>query len=73
MRTVRAGLPFSMTWWSFTFPVGTCVTGTAALARRTDLGSLWALAIGLYVVLAVAWVVVGARTISRTIRRTLFS
>jgi tellurite resistance protein TehA-like permease len=73
VRTVRAGMQFSLTWWSFTFPVGTCVTGTAALARRTGLGSLSALAIGLYVILAAAWAVVGARTISRTVRGTLFS
>jgi tellurite resistance protein TehA-like permease len=72
VRTVRAGMPFSLTWWSFTFPVGTCVTGTAALARRTDLGALLALAVGLYVILAAAWVIVGARTISRTVRGTLF-
>jgi tellurite resistance protein TehA-like permease len=33
--TLRAGrhqLPFGLTWWSFTFPVGTCVTGTSGLA-----------------------------------------
>ena len=24
-----------LTWWSFTFPVGTCVTGAAALATHT--------------------------------------
>jgi tellurite resistance protein TehA-like permease len=73
VRTVRAGMPFSLTWWSFTFPVGTCVTGTAALARRTDLLSLWALAIGLYLLLVAAWIVVGAGTISRTVRGTLFA
>jgi tellurite resistance protein TehA-like permease len=72
VRTVRAGMPFSLTWWSFTFPVGTCVTGTAALARGTALDSLWALAVGLYLILVAAWVVVGARTISRTVRGTLF-
>jgi len=32
LRTARQGLPFALTWWSFTFPVGTCVTGTIALA-----------------------------------------
>jgi tellurite resistance protein TehA-like permease len=72
VRTVRSGMPFSLTWWSFTFPVGTCVTGTAALARSTHLGSLWVHAIGLYLILVAAWVVVGARTISRTVRGTLF-
>ena len=32
----RGGQPFALTWWSFTFPVGTCVTGTIALATRSD-------------------------------------
>src|SRR6201996_7972376 len=32
LRAARRGLPFALTWWSFTFPVGTVVTGTAGLA-----------------------------------------
>jgi tellurite resistance protein TehA-like permease len=35
VRTARQSLPFSLTWWSFTFPVGTVVTGTSGLAART--------------------------------------
>lgn len=37
MRQVRDGLPFAPSWWSFTFPVGTVVTGTSALALATGL------------------------------------
>lgn len=33
LRQFRDGLPFAPTWWSFTFPVGTVVTGTGALGR----------------------------------------
>ena len=29
VRALRTGMPFAMTWWAYTFPVGTCVTGTA--------------------------------------------
>jgi hypothetical protein len=35
MRTAADHLPFSLTWWSFTFAVGTCVTSTTALAVHT--------------------------------------
>ena len=35
LRTARRHLPFSLTWWSFTFPVGTCVTATTTLAVQT--------------------------------------
>ncbi|GII04074.1 C4-dicarboxylate ABC transporter [Planobispora takensis] len=64
LRTVRrGGLPYALTWWSFTFPVGTCVTGASALA--VQLGSElfgWA-ALGLYGLLAGAWVTVALRTV----------
>ncbi|MDL5157708.1 TDT family transporter [Actinomycetospora termitidis] len=62
VRTVRQGMPFALTWWSFTFPVGTCVTGTSALAARTHLPVFAWGALALYVLLVVAWAVVAART-----------
>jgi C4-dicarboxylate transporter/malic acid transport protein len=62
IRTARRGLPFSLTWWSFTFPVGTCVTGTIALATRSgDQALQWASVI-LYCLLLGAWSIVISRT-----------
>lgn len=63
IRTAREGLPFSLTWWSFTFPVGTCVTGTAGLALHTGLPAIAVLSVALFVLLVVAWVTVGSNTI----------
>jgi C4-dicarboxylate transporter/malic acid transport protein len=63
--TVRAavhGLPFSLTWWSFTFPVGTCVTATAGLAAHTGLTALAVLSVLLFAGLVVAWAAVAVRT-----------
>jgi tellurite resistance protein TehA-like permease len=37
VRTQRRGMPFALTWWSLTFPVGTFVTGTSQLAVHTHL------------------------------------
>jgi tellurite resistance protein TehA-like permease len=51
----RHGMGFSMTWWAFTFPVGTCVTGAEALARHTGLVVYDWLATALYVLLVAAW------------------
>lgn len=68
-RAIRRGLPFSMTWWSFTFPIGTCVTGVAGLARHTGSAWLAGLAVALFVVLVVAWVVVAVRTVRRAAGR----
>ena len=62
LRTARRGLPFALTWWGFTFPLGTCVTGTIVLAARSgDLALRWASVI-LYGLLLAAWVIVAVRT-----------
>ncbi|MEU2430939.1 TDT family transporter [Streptomyces sp. NPDC007861] len=59
----RRGMPFTMTWWAFTFPVGTCVTGAAGLAAHTGLAALEWLAVGLYAFLVGAWAVAATRTL----------
>ncbi|MGW6709148.1 TDT family transporter [Streptomyces sp. NPDC054956] len=73
VRTARtSGLPFNLTWWGFTFPVGTCVTGSTGLAARTGADLfVWA-AVALYVLLVAAWAVVGVRTARGALRGTLF-
>ncbi|KUM71233.1 TDT family transporter [Streptomyces curacoi] len=63
LRARRHGMGFTMSWWAFTFPVGTCVTGAGALARHTGLVVYDGLAIGLYAVLVAAWAVVAACTV----------
>ncbi|MEU3900397.1 TDT family transporter [Streptomyces sp. NPDC045251] len=62
VRARREGMGFSMTWWSFTFPVGTCVTGAEALARHTGLAAYDVLAVVLYAVLVTAWAVAAVHT-----------
>ena len=66
VRAVRAGMRFAMTWWAFTFPVDTCVTGAASLSRHTGLHAFSWLAAGLYAVLVAAWL-----TAAGTARSTL--
>lgn len=63
VRTVRGGMPFGLPWWSFTFPVGTVVTGTSALADVTGLGLLAAAAGVLFAGLVAAWALVATRTV----------
>jgi C4-dicarboxylate transporter/malic acid transport protein len=72
LRTARRGLPFALTWWSFTFPVGTCVTGTIALAARSHADVLRGVSMILYALLVVAWLVVAARTVSGSATGRLF-
>ncbi|MFD5761250.1 TDT family transporter [Streptomyces sp. NPDC127044] len=61
-RARRQGMGFAMTWWAFTFPVGTCVTGAESLARHTGLVAFDWLAVALYALLVAAWSVAAART-----------
>ncbi|MEV1046451.1 TDT family transporter [Streptomyces sp. NPDC049916] len=63
VRAARQGMGFAMTWWAFTFPVGTCVTGASGLARHTGLDAFAWLAVALYVFLVVAVAVAGTRTV----------
>lgn len=68
VRTIRAGLPFAPTWWSFIFPVGACVTATGALAARTGSTPLdWATVV-LYTALVLAWLVVAGRSLRHVTR-----
>ncbi|MGW8375719.1 C4-dicarboxylate ABC transporter [Streptomyces sp. ODS28] len=68
VRARAQGMRFAMTWWAFTFPIGTCVTGAATLGRHTGLEALGWLAVLLYALLAVAWLSAAAGTV-----RGLFS
>lgn len=63
IRAARSGMPFAMTWWAFTFPVGTCVTGAEGLARHTGLAAFDWLTVALYALLAAAWLVAGFHTV----------
>ncbi|MDO5053596.1 MAG: C4-dicarboxylate ABC transporter, partial [Pseudoclavibacter sp.] len=68
VRQLRRGMPFALTWWSFTFPVGTCVTGASGLAEAAGTGALRALAVAMYLGLVAAWGIVFVRTVHGALR-----
>jgi tellurite resistance protein TehA-like permease len=70
ITAARNGLRFSMTWWSFTFPVGTCVTGATALGAT--FGALNIVAVVLYALLVTAWAVVASSTVRGTLSGRIF-
>ena len=72
VRTARRRLPFTLGWWSFTFPVGTVVTGTSALAARSHLDFFAWAAVVLYIGLLAAWITVFTRTARGTLHGRLF-
>lgn len=63
VRAARGGMGFAMTWWALTFPVGTCVTGAAGLARHTGLDAFAWLATALFLGLVTAWLLTAAHTL----------
>jgi tellurite resistance protein TehA-like permease len=72
VHAARQRLPVGLTWWSFTFPVGTCVTGTSDLALHTGADAFRWAAVALYLILVAAWAVVSVRTARGAWRGRLF-
>jgi C4-dicarboxylate transporter/malic acid transport protein len=73
VRTLRRGMPFALTWWSLTFPVGTFVTGTTQLAVHTHLPAFKIAAALAYAGLLCTWVLVAVRTTGGSVRGNLLS
>jgi C4-dicarboxylate transporter/malic acid transport protein len=73
VRTLRRGMPFALTWWSLTFPVGTFVTGTTQLAVHTGLPAFKVAAAIAYVGLLSTWGLVAVRTARGSVGGSLFA
>lgn len=73
VRTLRRGMPFALTWWSLTFPVGTFVTGTTQLANHTGLPAFKVAAPVAYVALLGTWALVAVRTARGSVGGSLFA
>lgn len=71
VRTLRRGMPFALTWWSLTFPVGTFVTGTTQLAVHTGLPAFKVAAAIAYIGLLSTWLLVAVRTARGSVQGTL--
>jgi len=73
VRTLRRGMPFALTWWSLTFPVGTFVTGTTQLAKHTGLPAFEVAAVVAYFALLGTWGLVAVRTARGSVGGSLFT
>jgi C4-dicarboxylate transporter/malic acid transport protein len=71
VRTLRRGMPFALTWWSLTFPVGTFVTGTSQLATHTHLPAFRVAAAFAYFALLSTWILVTIRTARNSLHGNL--
>src|SRR6476659_4453540 len=73
IRTARRGMPFALTWWSLTFPVGTFVTGTTQLAVHTGLPAFRIAAAVAYAALLGTWGLVAVQTARGSVGGSLFT
>lgn len=72
LRARQRNMKFALTYWAFTFPVGTCVTGTAQLAHHTDLPLFAWASVLFFIGLLAAWVVAAFGTTRGMITGLLF-
>ena len=72
LRARRRQMRFALTYWAFTFPVGTCVTGIAQLAHHTGLPLFKWASIFYYIGLLIAWAVAAFGTTKGMITGHLF-
>ena len=73
IRTARTELPFALSWWAFTFPVGTMVTGTSGLSAALGARTLTWAAVALFALLLTGWCSTAARTTRGIWRGTLLN
>ncbi|NRD73564.1 TDT family transporter [Shewanella sp. VB17] len=71
IRALRRKMPFSLTWWALTFPVGTCVTGTTQLALHTGLWVFECAAVILFAGLICTWLIAAIGTINGVKNRSI--
>ncbi|MBV7552392.1 TDT family transporter [Pseudomonas sp. PDM28] len=72
VRYLRAGIPFNLGWWGFTFPLGVYSLATLKLASTLTLTFFSVFGCVLVALLAVMWLIVGKRTVLGAWRGELF-
>jgi tellurite resistance protein TehA-like permease len=61
-RYWRAGIPFNLGWWGYTFPLGVYTVATFRLGTTLNLAFFGIVGTVLTLALALMWIVVGAKT-----------
>ncbi|RON49650.1 TDT family transporter [Pseudomonas frederiksbergensis] len=72
VRYLRAGIPFNLGWWGFTFPLGVYSLATLKLASTLNLTFFSIFGCVLVALLAVMWLIVAKRTVQGAWRGELF-
>ena len=72
LRYLRAGIPFNLGWWGFTFPLGVYALATLKLASLLHLGFFSIFGSVLVLALALMWLIVAKRTVQGAYKGELF-
>ena len=72
IRYFRAGIPFNLGWWGFTFPLGVYSLATLRLGSMLHLSFFDVAGCVLVLALALMWLLVGTRTVQGAYRGELF-
>ena len=72
VRYLRAGIPFNLGWWGFTFPLGVYSLATLKLGSTLNLTFFSVFGGVLVAMLAVMWLIVSKRTVQGAWRGELF-
>ena len=72
IRYFRAGIPFNLGWWGFTFPLGVYSLATLRLGHVLQLGFFDVVGCVLVAMLVMMWFIVGSRTLKGAWRGELF-
>jgi len=72
VRYMRAGIPFNLGWWGFTFPLGVYSLATLRLGNILNLTFFDVFGCVLVAGLALMWLIVGKRTLQGAYRGELF-
>lgn len=71
-RYSKAGIPFNLGWWAFTFPLGVYAVATLKLGAMLQLMFFDVLGVVFVAMLAAMWMVVAAKTAAGAYRGHLF-
>ena len=72
--TIRASakhVPFNLSWWAFTFPVGVLTAGTDALYTLTGANIFAIASLALVALLATMWLMVAVKTVRIAVRASV--
>ena len=72
LRYWRAGIPFNLGWWGYTFPLGVFAVATFRLGATLDLAALGVIGTVLTAALTLMWLVVAAKTLAGAWQGHLF-